>query len=152
MLTPKVYLESYNTTAQKQVYDLFKQATTNASTPFAQALFMFEGYSQPGVKALNDKTTAFAHRADNLLVAPLLTYTPVDAALDAFAHKVGNEMRNVLLAGSGDTTLSTYVNYAYGDEPTTAWYGADSWRQTKLKTLKKEYDPKKQFSFYGPIA
>jgi hypothetical protein len=35
-----IYLKQYNPAAQAQVYELFKQATTNASTPFSDALFM----------------------------------------------------------------------------------------------------------------
>lgn len=147
-----IYLKQYNTTAQKQVYDLFRQATTNESTPFSGALFMFEGYAQQGVKAISDDATAFAYRADNLLVAPLLTYTPTGPALEKTAYDLGNKMRNILYQGSGETTLNTYVNYAYGDETPTAWYGSDAWRQQRLRALKKSYDPKSKFSFYAPIA
>ncbi|KAG9232703.1 hypothetical protein BJ875DRAFT_513893 [Amylocarpus encephaloides] len=147
-----IYLKLYNATAQKPVYDLFRQATTNASTPFSNSLFMFEGYSQGGVKAISDDATAFAYRADNLLVAPLLTYTPNGTALDAFASKLGNQMRNILYEGSGETSLNTYVNYAYGDETPVAWYGSESWRQERLHALKEDFDSKGQFSFYAPIA
>jgi hypothetical protein len=147
-----IYLKSYNTTAQRQVYDLFTQATTNASTPFSNALFMFEGYSTQGVKAISDGATAYAYRSDNLLVAPLLTYKPNGKALDDQAFKLGNQIRQVLYEGSGQTSLNTYVNYAYGDETPKAWYGADQWRQDRLRSLKKNYDPKGRFSFYAPIA
>ncbi|CZR68237.1 probable FAD-dependent oxygenase [Phialocephala subalpina] len=147
-----IYLKSYNTTAQGLVYDLFKQATTNASTPFSNALFMFEGYSQQGVKAINDDATAFAYRADNLLVAPLLTYTPNGPALDEVAYKLGNQIRQVLYEGSGETSLNTYVNYAYGDETARAWYGSEAWRQERLHALKEGFDPTGKFSFYAPIA
>lgn len=147
-----IYLKSYNPTAMRQVYDLFTQATTNASTPFSNALFMFEGYSTLGVKAIGDDTTAFAYRADNLLVAPLLTYKPNGKALDDQALALGNKIRQVLYEGSGQTSLNTYVNYAYGDETPKAWYGADKWRQDRLLSLKKSYDPKGRFSFYAPIA
>lgn len=41
---------------------------------------------------------------------------------------------------------------AYGDEGTKSWFGYDSWRQDRLKALKKKYDPKGMFSFYAPIA
>ncbi|OBT88352.1 hypothetical protein VE02_02285 [Pseudogymnoascus sp. 03VT05] len=147
-----IYLKSYNTTAQRQAYDLFSQATTAASTPFSNALFMFEGYSTQGVKAIRDDSTAYAYRSDNLLVAPLLTYKPNGKALDDQAFKLGNQIRQVLFEGSGQTSLNTYVNYAYGDETPKAWYGADQWRQDRLRSLKKSYDPKGRFSFYAPIA
>ncbi|KUJ24545.1 FAD binding domain-containing protein [Mollisia scopiformis] len=147
-----IYLKSYNSTAQALVYELFKQATTNASTPFSNALFMFEGYSQQGVKALGDDASAFAYRADNLLVAPLLTYASTGLASDEVAYKLGNQIRQILYEGSGETTLNTYVNYAYGDETATAWYGAEAWRQERLQSLKEEFDPSGKFSFYAPIA
>ncbi|OBT70377.1 hypothetical protein VE03_00112 [Pseudogymnoascus sp. 23342-1-I1] len=147
-----IYLKSYNTTAQRQVYDLFTQATTSASTPFSNALFMFEGYSTKGVKAISDDATAYAYRSDNLLVAPLLTYKPNGQALEDQAFKLGNQIRQVLYEGSGQASLNTYVNYAYGDETAKAWYGADQWRQDRLRSLKKSYDPKGRFSFYAPIA
>lgn len=147
-----IYLKSYNATAQRQVYELFRQATTNESTPFSNALFMFEGYSQQGVKAVGDDATAFAYRADNLLVAPLLTYTPDGPELDQKALNLGNQIRQALFEGSGESTLNTYVNYAYGDETPVAWYGSETWRQDRLKSLKKCYDPKGQFSFYAPVV
>ena len=92
-----IYLKTYNPAAQKKAYELFRQATTNASTPFANALFMFEGYSQQGVKKVEEDATAFAYRADNLLVAPLLTYTPKDSDLDRRAFELGSQIRNICL-------------------------------------------------------
>jgi hypothetical protein len=147
-----IYLKSYNTTAQGLVYDLFRQATTNASSPFSNSLFMFEGYSQQGVKAIRDDASAFAYREDNLLVAPLLTYTPNGPGLDEVASKLGNQIRQILYEGSGEASLNTYVNYAYGDETPLAWYGNDAWRQNRLHALKKNFDPMSKFSFYAPIA
>ena len=147
-----IYLKSYNPDAQAAVYQLFKNATTAPGTPFAGALFMFEGYPQQGVKAISDDATAFAYRKQNMLVAPLLTYKPTGPAVAAQAFKLGNQIRDVLQAGTGEKTLSTYVNYSFGDETPKAWYGPDAWRQEKLKSLKKEYDPTGQFSFYAPVA
>ncbi len=146
-----VYLPGYNATAMQEVYDLFK-AGTAGSSPFAGSLFMFEGYSTQGVKAVSDASTAYAFRVDNLLVAPLIQYTPGTAALDAQAQQFGNQLRQALHRGSGRTQMHTYVNYAYGDETPLAWYGADQWRQDRLKALKKKYDPKGKFSFYAPAA
>lgn len=147
-----IYLKPYNPAAQAKVYELFKQATTNESTPFSGPLFMFEGCSQQGLKAFTDDATAFAYRADNLLVAPLVTYAPTGVAANELAYKVGNEIRDILFEASGEATLNTYANYAYGDETKNAWYGSDAWRQERLLALKEDYDPSSQFSFYAPIA
>lgn len=146
-----IYLKAYNPQSQKQIYELFREATTSPGTPFAGSLFMFEGYAMQGVQALADDASAFAYRADNLLVAPLLVYPPGEA-LNAEAHALGNRMRQVLFEGSEQATLNTYVNYAYGDETPAAWYGGDAWRQERLAALKKKYDPTGRFSFYAPIA
>lgn len=146
-----IYLKSYNPIAQGLVYELFREATTAANSPFGHALFMFEGYSQQGVKAISQDATAFAYREDNLLVAPLLTYAPNGPATDAIASALGNTIRQILFQGSGETSLNTYVNYAYGDETPAAWYGSDQWRQNRLSALKEDFDPAGQFSFYAPI-
>ncbi|TVY54562.1 FAD-linked oxidoreductase azaL [Lachnellula cervina] len=146
-----IYLKSYNPIAQGLVYELFREATTAANSPFGHALFMFEGYSQQGVKAIGQDATAFAYREDNLLVAPLLTYAPNGPATDAIASALGNTIRQILFQGSGETSLNTYVNYAYGDETPAAWYGSDQWRQNRLSALKEDFDPAGQFSFYAPI-
>ncbi|KAK3314831.1 FAD-dependent oxygenase [Apodospora peruviana] len=146
-----IYLEKYNATAQQQIYNLFAKAT-NASSPFAGSLFMFEGYSMQGVKAVDAASAAYAYRGDNLLIAPLLQYQPAGPVRDAQAKQLGNEIRELLRKGSGRTDLHSYVNYAYGDETAKSWYGSEAWRQTKLKALKTKYDPKGRFSFYAPVA
>ncbi|KAK6829516.1 hypothetical protein PG987_010100 [Apiospora arundinis] len=147
-----IYLKSYNPQAQKKIYELFREATTGSpNAPFAGSLFMFEGYSQQGVKAFADDASAFAYRSDNLLIAPLLIYPPGEE-LNKKAQELGNRLRQVLFEGSGQATLNTYVNYAYGDETPRAWYGSDSWRQERLASLKQKYDPEGRFSFYAPIA
>jgi hypothetical protein len=146
-----IYVETYNTTALREAYDIYAPAVSGNSS-FSASLFMFEGYSNAGVKAVDADSTAFAYRSDNLLAAPLLTYTPVDAALDAEAAALGNQLRQIIHDGSGREDLHTYLNYAYGDETAKAWYGSETWRQDKLKALKAKYDPSGKFSFYGPIA
>lgn len=146
-----IYLPAYNATAQQEVYALFA-AATNASSPFSNSLFMFEGYSMQGVEAVNSASAAYAFRDDNLLVAPLLQYTPAGPVLDQQAAQLGNQLRQVLHRGSGRTQMHTYINYAYGNESPKEWYGHEQWRQDRLKALKTKYDPKGRFSFYGPAA
>jgi len=147
-----IYLKRYSPKAQAKVYELFKEATTTPGTPFAGALFMFEGYPMQAVQALDEDTSAFAYREDNLLVAPLLSYKPTGPAVAKAANKLGNKIRQVLYEASGENSLHTYVNYAFGDESKKAWYGSEQWRQRRLSALKDDYDPKSKFSFYAPIA
>ncbi|KAL2128641.1 hypothetical protein VTI74DRAFT_8914 [Chaetomium olivicolor] len=147
-----IYLPAYNPDTQEQLYALFASAT-NASSPFANSLFMFEGYSTQGVDAVAADSAAYAFREDNLLIAPLIQYNPAGgAALDAQAKQLGNQLRQILHAGSGRTQMHTYVNYGYGDETTQQWYGFEQWRQDRLKALKQKYDPNGRFSFYAPVA
>lgn len=146
-----IYLKEYNPQAQRQAYELFREATTGPDAHFANSLFMFEGYSQQGVKAFADDASAFAYRSDNLLVTPLLIYPPGDE-LNQEAHRLGNQIRQVLFEGSGMLALETYVNYAYGDETPATWYGSETWRQERLAALKQKYDPEGKFSFYASIA
>ncbi|KAF6784750.1 FAD-dependent oxygenase [Colletotrichum sojae] len=146
-----IYVESYNIEAQRKAYDLFA-AAVNSSSPFYNSLFMFEGYSVEGVKAIAADSTAFAYRGDNLLFAPLITYTPGGAELDKQAAELGNQLRQIIHEGTGRDELHVYLNYAFGDETPAEWYGAEQWRQDRLKSLKAKYDPKGKFSFYGPVA
>lgn len=145
-----LYLQTYNITTQKIAYDLFASEISGDS-PFNSSIFMFEDYSSGGVKAIDADSTAFAFRDANILSAPLLTYTPTDAARDQQAAELGNQLRNVLHVGSEETDYRVYVNYAYGDETPAEWYGAEEWRQHRLQDLKQKYDPKGVFSFYAPI-
>jgi hypothetical protein len=146
-----IYLEEYNVAAQKDAYDLFA-SEANITSPFYNSIFMFEGYSQQGVKAIDSDSTAFAYRGDNYLAAPLISYSPVDAALDEKATALGKQLRDILYDGSDRDELHVYVNYAFGDETPQEWYGSEKWRQGRLQQLKQKYDPKGKFSFYAPIA
>ncbi|KAK4652924.1 hypothetical protein QC762_503630 [Podospora pseudocomata] len=146
-----LYLPEYNPSAMAEVYEAFKEGT-NSSSPFANSLFMFEGYSMQGVKAVDTASTAYAFREDNLLTAPLVQYTPGNAALDAQAQAFGNQLRNILHAGSGRSQKHIYLNYAYGDETKEEMYGHESWRSAKLLQLKDKYDSRRRFNFYGPAA
>ncbi|WYZ37060.1 hypothetical protein EsH8_II_000566 [Colletotrichum jinshuiense] len=146
-----IYVESYNIEAQRKAYDLFA-SSVKTDSPFYNSLFMFEGYSVQGVRAIESDSTAFAYRGDNLLFAPLITYTPVDAALDEQAATLGNQLRDIIHEGSGRSEQHVYLNYAFGDESPKEWYGSEQWRQDRLKSLKTKYDPNGKFSFYGPIA
>jgi hypothetical protein len=116
-----IYLFNYNATAQQELYTAFAAATTAAGSPFAGSLFMFEGYSTQGVQLVDRASTAYAFRDDNLLIAPLLSYTPAPG-LDKQAAALGNQLRQILHRGSGRSEMHTYVNYAYGNESPKEWY------------------------------
>jgi hypothetical protein len=147
-----IYMQTYNVTAQKKAYDLYASAISGKDSPYYNSIFMFEDYSTEGVRAKNDDATAFGFRQELMLAAPLIIYAPNGTAQDAAVEKLGQELRNIILEGTGSTELHSYVNYAYGTEGPESWYGFDSAHQQKLKALKQKYDPKGRFSFYAPIA
>lgn len=63
--------------------------------------------------------------------------------------------KTVQLFHDGDEpgrALTTYVNYALGDEPAEQMYGHEPWRLQRLRALKKKYDPNNRFGYYNPIS
>lgn len=59
-------LIDYNTTALRLVFDYY--SNFSAQPEFNNSLWLFEGYSDKGVKDIPENSTAFPHRADNLLM------------------------------------------------------------------------------------
>ncbi|KAJ4363215.1 hypothetical protein N0V83_010335 [Neocucurbitaria cava] len=147
-----IYIKSYNVTAQKIAYDLYASAVSGANNTYTNSIFMFEDYATGGVRALDTSATAFGFRQDLILAAPLIIYEPTDKARDTAVGQLGNKLREIIREGTGSTEVHSYVNYAYGNEGPKGWYGYETWRQDRLKALKKKYDAKGKFSFYGPIA
>ncbi|KAK9774059.1 putative FAD-binding PCMH-type domain-containing protein [Seiridium cardinale] len=144
-------LGSYDIPAQREVYDLFA-STTQATPALNNSVFVFEGYSLQGVKAVPSELTAYPFRDDDLLVSPIIIYAPDGPELDKKVAAFGESLRQILHKASGREELHTYVNYAFGDETKKNWYGYEEWRQQKLLDLKLKYDPEGKFSFYAPIA
>nr|AUM60060.1 hypothetical protein [Hypoxylon pulicicidum] len=145
------YIKEYNVSAQKLAYDTFA-AEVSGDSPFSTSIFMFEAYPVQGVRAIDSDSTAFAFRSENILTAPLITYTPAGSELDQRATELGNELRGIVYEGTGSDELHAYVNYAFGDELPQNWYGYKKWRQNRLQALKKKYDPEGRFSFFAPIV
>ncbi|RKK85675.1 hypothetical protein BFJ68_g17221 [Fusarium oxysporum] len=146
-----LYLQSYNVPAMEKAYKFFA-SEIGGDSPFNGSLFMFESYSTQGVRDIDSKSTAFAFRDANLLIAPLITYKPAGPNIDKRAADLGIGLRNILHKASSKEEMGVYVNYAFGDENAKQLYGNEAWRQQKLRGLKKKYDPKGKFSFFGPVA
>jgi hypothetical protein len=77
--------------------------------------YVFEGYAVAGVRTVKAEGTAFPHRADNILLSPLMVYAP-DAGLDSIVAEFGKRARKTLYEDRGERELHAYVNYAYGNE------------------------------------
>lgn len=143
-------LQSYSIKAQRAAFDKFAKVTSEIPQ-LNRSMFLFEGYSLQGVKAVPANSTASPFRDDNLLVAPLIIYRS-NPKLDSTAIDFGEDLRQILFQESGETELRAYVNYAFGEEQPKNWYGYELWRLKKLKALKDKYDPQRKFSFYAPVA
>lgn len=62
-----IYLNSYNVTAVREVYDAFSRMMVQEPA-FNNSFFLLEGYSVQAVQKIPADSTAFAHRDDNLLL------------------------------------------------------------------------------------
>ncbi|KAL4876409.1 hypothetical protein BJY04DRAFT_231588 [Aspergillus karnatakaensis] len=146
-----IYLHEYNPLALRTAYNIYA-AAIGGSSPFNASLFILEGYPTQGVQSKDCRSTAFAFRDRALLVAALISYAPAGAERDVEARNLGNELRQILHEVSGLEQLGAYVNYAYGDETPSQWYGSEEWRLQRLQELKGRYDPDGKFSFYAPVV
>ncbi|UQC79355.1 uncharacterized protein CLUP02_04834 [Colletotrichum lupini] len=144
-------LKTYDLPAVRKVFDDIADMS-NRNPEFAGSFFLLEGYSTHGVKAVDEKSSAFPHRDDDILITSYIMYKP-NASLDALAQEYGEKLRGHLLAASHEPDrLTAYVNYAHGIESLEAIYGWDEWRLEKLRGLKKKWDPQNRMRFYNPIV
>jgi len=78
------------------------------------------------------------------------TLNTANATLAKVAGALGVEIRSDFAATSGYPTLSTYINYAHGDETLAQKYGAT--KLARLTSLKKLWDPKNAFRFNNALT
>lgn len=145
-----LYLDTYDVSSVRKAYDMFA-AALRETPEFAHSIFLFENYPVQGLRKYPSKDSAFAFREDSILVAPLINFTPGNKEIDNKAVKLGEALRKTLHEGSGQTTMHTYVNYAFRDSKEEI-YGDEPWRQEKLAKLKAKYDPHGRFNFYNPVV
>jgi hypothetical protein len=74
---------------------------------------------------------------------------PDDPALDTIVDNFTKYSIDKLHQTSGFDNLTTYVNYAHGDEGPEAWYDVN--KLERLAALKRKWDPEERFSFYQPV-
>ncbi|KAL9596385.1 MAG: hypothetical protein Q9219_005820 [cf. Caloplaca sp. 3 TL-2023] len=145
-----VGLKTYNTTANRAVYNLYKQLVSE-HPEFNGSVVQFENYALEGMQAVDPASTAYAHRDDDILVSFSPVYPPSKSS-DKIALDYGNKVRDIWRAGDiPGRPFTAYPNYAAGDEPVEALYGYESWRLERLRALKQQYDPHNSFRFYNPI-
>ncbi|KAI4868239.1 FAD-binding domain-containing protein [Hypoxylon rubiginosum] len=127
-------VETYDTQAQRKVYDMFSLAT-HETPALDGSLFLFEGYSLQAVQAVPRESTAISYQK-----------------LQQKAAKLSEDLRQIIHKATGRKEMHTYVNYAFGTETKEQIYGHEEWRRKKLLHLKNKYNPDRKFSFYAPIA
>ncbi|QSZ36214.1 hypothetical protein DSL72_007340 [Monilinia vaccinii-corymbosi] len=141
------YLNVWNITTQREVYNLFQRKITEQPA-LAGSIVMLEDYSTVGVRAIDSSTSAFPWRDRTLVTVTAINFPP-NSALDAYATEWAGETRDLIDRGSG-LARATYVNYAAGDEPIETIYGKEG--LGRLRPLKARYDPLGRFNYYNPIT
>ncbi|KAM3424472.1 hypothetical protein BST61_g6476 [Cercospora zeina] len=139
-------LRTYPVAGMRAAVDVLKSLPTE----YNNTLVILEGYSVNAVQSVSAECTAYADRLSNLLISPFITHAPNDAELAQRGAIYGNEMRRLMVEGSGQA-LNAYVNYAHGSETQRQLYGYQQWRVDKLQRLKRHWDPKDRFGWYLPI-
>jgi tRNA pseudouridine synthase 9 len=140
----------YDIPAQREFFDAFAEGTAGDSQ-FNTSMALIEQYSAQGVEAIHEDSTAFPNREDFFLFAPVISYNSDTEEVENEAVEFGDQLRDIILKGTGSDNLHSYVNYASGNEGPRAWYGWEPWRLEKLQKVKRKYDPEGKFSYYAPI-
>ncbi|KAK2761776.1 hypothetical protein FQN54_001604 [Arachnomyces sp. PD_36] len=143
-------LLEYNVTTEREVYEYFRTFTVE-NPRYNRSTIVLETYSVIGMQAVPEEDSAYAHRADNLLVSTNIQYDD-DPALDDDAIDFARQTRQLWQNGQPGRRETAYVNYAFGDETMEQMYGYEPWRQERLRAAKQKYDPDNKFSFYNPIT
>ncbi|KAK4221486.1 hypothetical protein QBC38DRAFT_522121 [Podospora fimiseda] len=140
------FLTKINLTVEKKIYDLFKAKCEETPELKQSARLFYEGYADKGIKALDDKSSAYPHRERNHLVF-FMAVAPTEG-LKAAADSLGEKIWKLWDEGEGRKKLAVYVNYTIGKafETLESVYGYDGWRLEKLKKLKRRYDPGNKFT------
>ncbi|KAF2963038.1 hypothetical protein GQX73_g10548 [Xylaria multiplex] len=166
-------LQTYNVTAQRQLYNLFIKNAALEPEIGAVARLYYEGFSSLGSQAIDAASTAYPHREEYL---PAYVYlprpsppfekcqmtnkksgvyryfiTPVPAGKEAVATAWAYASRDLWNQGQPHRRPTTYVNFAAGDESLEMIYGYEPWRLQRLRSLKAKYDPNNRFRWYNPI-
>ncbi|KAF5544156.1 hypothetical protein FPHYL_11092 [Fusarium phyllophilum] len=118
-------MKNYSASTWEAVFS--KLATFYARYPQARSSsLLYEFFPNQAMAAIPLDETAFPRR-------------------DTTAYMFGEEIRRDVAATSGYPEITTFVNYAHGDETLEQIYGKD--KLARLVGLKKIWDPKEVFSF-----
>ncbi|KAL9034990.1 MAG: hypothetical protein Q9180_005100 [Flavoplaca navasiana] len=122
----------YKVTANRRVYDLFKQIITE-HPDFNRCVGQFESYAQQGAKAINLDSTAHANRDDDILVYETTSLSRLSIRLPPqttlLLRNTATKARAIWHAGdTPGRNVTDYLDYANGDEALEARDGYEIWR------------------------
>lgn len=147
-------LAKFDNQAMRNGFDLLSELTEDPK--FASSSWILQS---PGGKKGHDhhgfppmyNAVPDEERDNHLLMVVGMNWQGEDPADTAKAQRYGKAFQAA--AQGGDMTYHhTYINYAPGLEEVESIYGHDEVRLTKLRALKKYWDPNNRFGFYAPIA
>ncbi|KAF5688765.1 6-hydroxy-D-nicotine oxidase [Fusarium denticulatum] len=123
-----------------------KLATLYARYPQARSSsLLYEFFPNQAMAAIPLDETAFPRRDATAYINLILTSSVHNSEMDNALARYGEEIRRDVAATSGYPEITTFVNYAHGDETLEQIYGKD--KLARLTGLKKIWDPKEVFSF-----
>jgi len=128
---------------------VFNQLVDIMSTrPWFTGSFVVQRFNTTATLAVpEDKRGVYPDRDISTLIVLENYYDGPDH--DAEVYNFTQPLRDQLAATSGFGKLSTYINYAFGDEGPEVWYGKDN--LPRLESLKKKWDPLNKFGRGNPI-
>ncbi|KAL9004071.1 MAG: hypothetical protein Q9188_003106, partial [Gyalolechia gomerana] len=145
-VTATAGLQVYNLTAERLIYDGFKQRVASNPKLAAGCGILHEGYSTEAVDNKNPDDSAYPFRADHhLMLFQLIVPAGSNSSVADAAWKWAREVRAQWNDGQPGRPINAYVNYANGFEPVEQMYGHEAWRLERLRGLKAKYDPYNRF-------
>ena len=141
--------DTWDPAAMRKAFGTFKEFTDKPT--FNSSAWLIESYGREGVNVVDPSESAVSpeERNKHILTAPMWWWAGDDARDRETAITYGQKIRRILRAE--EDAPHSYVNYALGGEDLVEMYGRDFTRISKLKGLKKTWDPQNRFRFYNPI-
>lgn len=151
-ITTTSFLQTFNITAEREIFDTFQQTLDNNAELGAGINVLHEGYSTEGVQSFPDEDSAYPWRQDVHLNLVQIVVDPDNKTLHHQAWDFAKHVRDLWNQGEPNQQPDVYVNYANGFESLHEIYGHEEWRLERLKGLKATYDPENRFQYYNPIV
>ncbi|KAJ8128233.1 hypothetical protein O1611_g5401 [Lasiodiplodia mahajangana] len=95
----------------------------------------------------SDGSTSYPFRDIKCYAIAIPWYT--SSSIDSAAIAWGEKIRSYWVGSAGTSSPSSYINFAHGDESLSQIYGSSL---TKLKQLKKKYDPAGRLNQWFPLS